>query len=117
MNKSDGWVRLVTIQSYDVVVFQHSQSLSEFFLVQLGVSLQSVNLIFFSFILDEIEQISVLQSLRRHFGFVFSLEVHDEFFDGVEPLSRGLGDTGGDDIHINLTSIWVCGGLLHSMFN
>ena len=45
------------------------------------------------------------------------LEVYDEFFDGVESLNWAFGDASGDDIHINLTSIWVSGGLLHSMFD
>ena len=73
LHESDCWVRLMTVQSYDVVVLQDSQSLSELLLVQFGVSVQPVNLIIFSFLLNEIEQISVLEPLGLHFVLVFSL--------------------------------------------
>ena len=74
LHESDGWVRLMTVQSYDVVVLEDSQSLSELFLVQLSVGVQPVNLIFFSFLLNEIEEISVFEPLRLDFVFVFSLK-------------------------------------------
>tara|TARA_B110000285_G_scaffold200110_1_gene233768 strand:- start:838 stop:1041 length:204 start_codon:yes stop_codon:yes gene_type:complete len=64
----------MTVQSYDVVVLEDSQSLSELFLVQLSVGVQPVNLIFFSFLLNEIEEISVFEPLRLDFVFVFSLK-------------------------------------------
>ena len=73
LHESDGWVRLMTVQSYDVVVLEDSQSLSELLLVQLSVSVQPINLVFFSFVLNEIEEISVLEPLRLDFVLVFSL--------------------------------------------
>ena len=63
----------MTVQSYDVVVLKDSQSLSELLLVQLSVSVQPINLVFFSFVLNEIEEISVLEPLRLDFVPVFSL--------------------------------------------
>ena len=65
----------MAVQGYDVVIFKSSQRLSELSFVQLAVRAKSVYLTLFAFVLDEVEQIAVLQSLRLDLGFVLSLNL------------------------------------------
>ena len=45
------------------------------------------------------------------------LEVDDEFFDGVESVRWGLGDSRRDYIHVDLTCVGVGGSLLHGVLD
>ena len=70
LNESDCWVRLMAIESNDVVVLEHSEGLPELLLVDLGHARHSA---FFAFLVQVVEQVAVLETLVVDFGCIFFL--------------------------------------------
>lgn len=107
-------------QANDVVILQVLERLPVLFLCHLfesDLALRTIDAAISPFLLQEVQQVSVLQPLCVDSVSELSLDVLDEGDDDLQLLCACLRLASCDDVHVDLSSSWIGGRLLQRILD